>query len=963
MKKTLLILFAFILFINANSQSLTQQWATGFAGTGENSDKFNALIRDVSGNIYAVGYTWRSGNGKDFLLVKFNATGDTLWTRTYDGTGNGNDELNDLTFDNTGNVIVTGNSKTTTGKDITTAKYNTAGDLLWLSSFNNFSYLDDYGVKVVADNAGNVYAGGYGYNSNLNNDYIVVKYSSTGVQSGIGTFNGADGLDDVLVDMAIDGSGNIVVTGKSKTASNKDDYATVKYNSGLTQQWVKTVDQAGKNDRATGVWIDAANDVYITGRSSNGGDYDYLTIKYLGANGNTGWAQPKIFDSSGDDIATDIVGSANEVVVTGTKFNGIQTDIQTIAYNPSTGAQIWSAAYANANGKDESANHISIGPSDAVVVTGTTNISANTSSNNDLLLLKYNSAGAEQFVKIIGGGSNLDDNGSASLVDGSGNIYTVGALVNNSSAKDAVMIEHNTGGILQFNKAYNGEGEFTDKAIALCSSSGFVYSTGYSYVYGQDRNFCTIKYDAAGNKVWVKIFNGPGSDTDEPRAISADGSGNIYVAGRSKNANGDYDMFIIKYNAIGDTIWTKNYDGGVAGDDEVNDMAVDGNGNVYVTGSSDGDPSLLVNSDYLTVKYSSAGALLWATPYNGNGGADDKAYSVALDNSGNAYVTGRTWNGTDYDIQTNKYASANGAETVFATYASNLGDDVPVKIKLDNGGNVIVGATSDRDATASTNRDYLVIQYNSSGIQQWAQLYNGIGTGDDDLKDLTVDATGNVFATGSSDLDSTITDNLDYVTIKYNSAGAKLWSVNYNGTANATDVANAVTFDSNGNVYVTGQSDEGSSSIKNNNAVTIMYSSSGSELVRASISCSVNTSDAGNDILFENGSIYITGYGTYFSADQKDFLTVKYDVTTGIKNLADNTALIIYPNPCSANSQFRILFSDETEMIIYNSFGELVASQKLLPNSTFSTNNWSAGMYFVQLKSTTGLKTVKLIIQ
>ncbi len=963
MKKSLLLFFAVILFSITRSQNLIQQWATGFAGTGENSDKFNALIRDVSGSIYACGYTWRSGSGKDFLLVKFNSTGDTLWTRTYDGTGNGNDELNDLAFDNTGNIIVTGNSKTTTGKDITTAKYNIAGDLLWLMNYNGYLYLDDYGIKVVADNAGNVYAGGYGYNSNLNNDYMVVKYSSAGAQSGIVTFNGVDGLDDVMADMAIDGSNNIVVTGKSKTASNKDDYATIKYNSSLVQQWTKTVDQAGKSDRATGVWIDASNDVYVTGRSSNGSDYDYLTIKYLGANGNIGWAQPKIFDSNGDDIATDITGNANEVVVTGTKFNGFQTDIQTIAYAPSNGAQLWSTAYANANGKDESANHVAIGGGDVVVVTGTTNVSSNATSNNDLLILKYNGTGVEQFAKIIGGNSNTDDNGSASVIDGTGNIYTVGALVNTSSMKDGALIEHNSGGPLQFNNAYNGEGEFTDKAIAMCVSGGSLYSTGYTYAYNQDRNFCTIKYDAAGNKVWVKTLNGPNSDTDEPTSIAADGSGNIYVVGRSKNANNDYDMFVIKYNANGDTIWTRNYDGGVNGDDVANDIAVDGNGNVYVTGVTDEDASLLVNNDYITVKFSSAGTLLWATPYNGNGGADDKAYSIALDNSGNAYVTGKTWNSADYDIQTNKYASATGTGTAFATYASNLGDDVPAKIGLDNNGNVIVGATTDRDASVSTNRDYLVIQYNSSGTQQWAQLYNGVGTGDDDLNDLAVDATGNVYVAGSSDLDSTATDNLDYVTIKYNSAGAKQWAVNYNGVANGDDAAHALAIDATGKVYVTGQANEGSISLKNNNAVTIEYDANGNAVDSVSFNGASDFTDAGDAVLLDNGSVYVSGYGTYSATNQKDFLTIKYDLGLAVNEVGKDASLVIYPNPCSSNSIIHISNTGEATLTIYNSMGEMMNSNNISSSSTISTLNWSAGMYFIHLQYGNSSAVAKLVIQ
>lgn len=963
MKKLLFLFFALSGFQIHNAQTLNEQWATGYAGTGENSDKFNALIRDNAGNIYACGYTWKQGNGKDILLVKFNSSGDTVWTKTVDGIGNGNDELNDLAFDNAGNIVAVGTAKTSTGKDIAILKCNTSGVLQWVVTYNNALNLDDYGVKVAADNLGNIYAGGYGHNANLNNDYIVVKYSSAGTQLNIASFNGADNLDDELADMAIDASANVIVTGKSKTSSNKDDYATIKYNSSLVQQWFKTVDQAGKNDRATGIWVDANGNAYVTGRSSNGNDYDYLTIKYLSANGNTGWAQPKLYDSNGDDIAADITGNANQVVVAGTKFNGIQTDLQTIAYNPSTGSQLWSTAYANANGKDETANHITIGTNDEVVITGSTNVSTNATSNTDLLILKYNNTGVQQYAKIISGNSNQNEEGTASITDGSGNIYTVGDLVTNNSMKDAVVIEHNSVGVLQFNKAYNGEGEFTDKSVAICSSGGFIYSTGYTYAYGEDRNFCTIKYDAGGNKVWVRTFNGPDSDTDEPVDIAADGSGNIYVAGRSKNANNNYDLFIIKYNANGDTLWTRNWDGGNNGDDEAKDMTVDGSGNVYVTGISDGDASLLVNNDYITVKYSSAGTLLWAVPYNGNGGGDDKAYSIVLDNSGNAYVTGKTWNGADYDIQTQKYASANGAETAFATYASNLGDDVPAKIKLDNNGNVLIGAISDRDASASTDRDCLLVQYSSSGAQQWVQSYNGAGTGDDDLYDIAIDANNNIYVTGSSDLDSTAADNLDYVTLKYNSAGAKQWGKNYNGTANGDDVANAISFDASGNIYVTGQANEGTASSKNNNATTVVYSTNGDELDTISYDGVLNATDAGAAVLVDGGSVYVAGYGSYTQNNQKDFLTIKYNLTTSINEIDNNNSLIVFPNPCSSNSFLFIRNSHEGVLKIHNALGETVCSRNVSDNFDLSTTNWAAGIYFVHFQQGNSLSVVKLIIQ
>lgn len=967
MKKSLLFFLAVLSSVLSNSQNLTQQWATSFASTGDNSDKLNAIITDGAGNFYAGGYTMNAGNGKDFLLVKYNASGDTLWTRTYDGTGNGNDEISSLCFDNSGHIVVAGTSKTVSGKDLTVAEYNANGDSLWLKSFDYTAHLDDYGAAVVADASGNVFIGGYGYNSNLNNDYIVVKYSSIGAQQATAFFNGANSLDDVLADMAIDASGNVVVTGKSKTTSNKDDYATIKYNSSLVAQWTITLDQAGKTDRATGVYVDAAGDVYVTGRSNNGNDDDYLTMKYLSANGANGWSTYKIFDSNGDDQATDIAVNANEVVVTGTKNNGFQTDIQTVAYAPSNGAQLWSTAYANVNGKNESANHITVNASDVTIVTGTVNVSASVTTNNDILVLKYTGLGAEQFVKVIGGNSNVDDNGSASLLDGSGNIYTVGALVNSSTMKDAVLVEHDNAGTLQFNKTFNGSGEFTEKGVALCMSNGVLYSTGYTYSYGEDRNFCTIKYDAAGNKVWTKTLNGPNSDTDEPIGIAPDGSGNIYVVGRSKNAANNYDIFIIKYNSAGDTIWTRNYDAGLTADETASDLAVDASGNIYVTGIADNDASLLTNNDFITLKYSTAGALQWIKVFNGNSNADDKAASIALDNAGNAVVAGKTWNGTDYDIHVIKYASANGAPTSFATNVSNLGDDVPVKVKVDNNSNIIVGAKSDRDGTSATNIDMLTIQYNSAGTQQWLQLYNGSGNGDDDVNNMTVDAVGNIYLAGSVDVDATSAVNEDFVAIKYSTTGNKDWDKTFNGSANASDAAYDVSVDASGVVYVTGQTDNGTLGDRNLDGTTVEYSAAGLELSHISFNGFLTSSDGNNAVLNDNGSVYVTGWGTFDEPNQKDFVTIKYNLVSGINDLQNEMQVSVYPNPSSL--QFTVYSLQFTEnpgitLKVFDVLGkEIYSAVPTTSNFKLQTENFSTGIYFLHIVNSNHIFESKLIVQ
>lgn len=963
MNKVLIISLLFCNSLITYSQTMYQQWAAHHAGSGENSDKFNAFIRDNSGNVYAAGYTWKQGNGKDLLLVKFNFSGDTVWTQTIDGIGNGNDEMNDLVFDNSGNVVAVGTVKTNTGKDIATLKFSPTGTLLWQVSYNHAANFDDYAVKVLTDQSGNIFSGGYGYNASFNYDYLLIKYDASGNQLNFAAYNGPANQNDRLADMTIDNTGNVMVTGRSGTFSDKDDFATLKYNNTLAQQWLQTVDLSNENDRATGIWTDATGDVYVTGRSNNGNTYDFLTIKYSGATGAAAWAQPKIFDSNGDDQPEDITGNANMVVVTGTKFNGIQKDLYTIAYNPTTGTQMWATAYANPNGKNETVDHVAIGPNSEVVLTGTTDVSSVAVSDQDILVIKYNNNGVQQFVKTTGGTAQTDDDASSGWIDGSGNIYTVGGLVNNFSSKDAVLIQYNSAGVMQLNKSYNGTGEFTDKVIAVCEEGGSLYCTGYVYQYAEDRNICTIKFDGNGNLVWLKTYNGPDNDTDEPVAIAADGSGNIIVAGRGKNANNDYDIVVIKYNTNGDTLWIRNWDGGVSGDDEAKDMAIDGNGNVLITGISDEDPTLLVNNDYITLKYSANGTLQWAVPYNGTGGADDKAYTIALDNAGNAFVSGKTWNSTDYDIQTQKYAAANGAETAFATYTSTLGDDIPEKIKVDNSGNIIIGAVSDRDNTGSTNRDYLTIKYNNSGTQLWEQLYNGAGTGDDDLIALATDAADNIYVTGSSDLDSTATDNLDFVTIKYNSSGTTQWSKSYNGAANGDDIALAIAVDAGGYVYVSGQSNEGTAMLKNNNATTILYSPTGQETDTVTFDGQASQTDASNAILLSNSTVYVAGYGTNTIADQKDFLVIKYNFPTGVSEVSNTPEIKIFPNPCAANQVITILNTESANLQVFNAVGELMLNANINSYYQLQANTFVPGMYLFKIQTEEYSCYTKIIFQ
>ncbi len=275
---------------------------------------------------------------------------------------------------------------------------------------------------------------------------------------------------------------------------------------------------------------------------------------------------------------------------------------------------------------------------------------------------------------------------------------------------------------------YNGSGNQTDQAVDIIADNlNNVYVTGVSYGGSSTKeDIFTLKYylDITGARrvVWSARYNSSannGNRTDVPFAITRDLSGNTYVCGTTYNY-GDFttsDYVTLKYNSAGVLQWAALYNGTGNCYDYAYAIAVDASGNVYVTGESFGSGG--AQSDYATIKYNSAGVQQWVKRYDGPYTKDDAAKDVAVDNSGNVYVTGYSLvDGQGLNIITIKYLS-NGNQSWLANYnGTGNGNDVAAKIALDNSGNIIVGGTS---KGSNTGNDYAVLKYNSAGVQQWQQ--------------------------------------------------------------------------------------------------------------------------------------------------------------------------------------------------------------------------------------------------
>ncbi|MEQ1862598.1 MAG: REJ domain-containing protein [Chthoniobacteraceae bacterium] len=446
---------------------------------------------------------------------------------------------------------------------------------------------------------------------------------------------------------------------------------------------------------------------------------------------------------------------------------------------------------------------------------------------------------------------------------------------------------------------YNGPANLNDYASATAvDAAGDVIVTGQSTNAGGNADYYTAKYAAEdGALLWEKRYNGTANGSDQALALALDGAGNVIVTGLSLNAAGNVDIYTAKYAAgDGTLLWEKRYNGPANGSDVGYDLAVDSAGNVVVTGFSHGNIS--GNDDYYTAKYAAAdGTLVWEKRYNGPVGGVDYGYSVAVDAAGDVVVTGRSF-GTDLDYYTAKYLAADGTLVWEKRYnGPGNGGDEPFDVAVDAAGNVVVTGVSNN---VGANPDYYSAKYAAAnGALVWEVRYNGPANGYDAAHSLAVDASGNVAVTG---LSVGIGSSNDFYTAKYAAAnGALIWEKR--GPTNASDQATDLRMDAEGNVAVTGQSSNGS----NHDYYTAKYAAADGALLweqryngpaNADDVMVAVTPEGGKLALTPDGGAVVTGASS--NGTNYDYATVKYgpaDSITLAPTLIAPAANTRYTNP------------------------------------------------------------------
>ncbi len=262
-----------------------------------------------------------------------------------------------------------------------------------------------------------------------NYDYATLKYDSNGTQQWVARYGGPRGGDDFARALALDSAGNVYITGESAGGSGASDYATVKYDASGNQLWVARYEGPGIFPGAItgGLVVDSVGNVYISLTASSpgsGSGYDYVTVKY-DPKGNQQWVASYNGPINSDDYAEALaVDSAGNVYVTGESYGSDTTDYATVKYDPN-GTQLWAARYYGPGNHNDGAVAVAVDSAGNVYVTGSS-VGADGFPDYDYATVKYDLAGNQVWVARYNGPGNSVDFASTLMVDDKSNVYVTG---------------------------------------------------------------------------------------------------------------------------------------------------------------------------------------------------------------------------------------------------------------------------------------------------------------------------------------------------------------------------------------------------------------------------------------------------------------------------------------------------------------------------------------------------------
>ncbi|MEJ2628039.1 MAG: SBBP repeat-containing protein, partial [bacterium] len=567
----------------------------------------------------------------------------------------------------------------------------------------------------------------------------------------------------------------------------------------------------------------------------------------------------------------------------------------------------------------------------------------NAYGGKDIFIAKYDSSGNLCWVKKAGG-SDYDIGFGIAVADPE-NIYITGAfsdvayfdeeqVITGYGQSDIFIARYDSSGGLIWVQKAGGSDRDNGEAVAVTANGNICVTgtCGDSVTFGEyyftngfgGRDIFIAKYDTLGNVLWVQLAGGKGDDNGA--GLAGDDSENIFLVGTFADSaffgnnnlygNGFYDIFISKYDALGNLKWVTNTGGEYS--DMGNDIDVDGFGNLYITGYT--QPSAIVDYRIFIAKFDTLGSPVWSQNVGGTG--YDIGKGVTLDDCGNVYVTGS-----------------------FESPAS-FGDGI--------------------EYTGKGQWDIFVVKYNPSGNVLWVQTAGG--SEGDFGKKIVKDDYGRTYVTGSfiqsasfDSHDITGFGNYDMFITVIQEPFIQVISPN-GGEVWKPDSSYDIIWDSGGagtDVQITLRADSSWQVIEESTPNDGVYQWMIPDFVKSS-KCRIKICDAGNPGLCDlsNESFVITDSLTTIENKGNQGIPSSY-------SLRQN-----YPNPFNSGTVIRFDVKKRTRVVlkVYDTLGKevLTLADKVYDSGRYElllqNGRLPSGLYFCRIRMDDYTAVKKMII-
>jgi uncharacterized delta-60 repeat protein len=366
--------------------------------------------------------------------------------------------------------------------------------------------------------------------------------------------------------------------------------------------------------------------------------------------------------------------------------------------------------------------------------------------------------------------------------------------------------------------------------------------------------------------LWTITIDGGAGEDDLGSGIAIDQDGNFYMSGQLSPTIYGSDIWISAYDSTATELWTRTVNGPAADNDYGHDIAADSAGNAYVVGTISVSD---FNNDMWTRKYDSFTSEEWTQTFGDISLGSDQGNGIAVDGDGNVISVGIVDFGSgDFDILIRKYNSEGVIQWMRSEDSGDNNYDSAQDVAVDANGNIYVVGTTQSTGSES---DAWIRKLDASGTTQWTRVFNGADDMSDRATGVTVDTDGFVYVTGSTYVNG---QHGNIWIIKYNNEGIEEWTVTVDGPEHQNDFGEAIAADDQGNVYVTGSLE----SLTTYEDIWVgMFDSQGNELWTHTVADVDEGGDRGKDIALDaNGNIYVIGY-VYTNAENRNIWIRKYD--------------------------------------------------------------------------------------